>query len=147
MRGMWKRSYGRATKAPPDERGGNRHAQPTATAPHPDSTRPSHWHSTVKSTAVDPFRNFGPAYTYAISRAGSRSARLQSHTIPGFCADQANGESSCLRQLFGHGAPSAIHCLKFWISASWLIGGVIRTLPFGRTPGLNPQSTSGSSVM
>src|SRR5277367_614711 len=38
MRGMWKRGYGRATKAPPDERGGNRHARPTATAPHPDST-------------------------------------------------------------------------------------------------------------
>jgi Group II intron, maturase-specific domain len=39
MRGMWKRSYGRAAKAQPDERGGNRHARPTATAPHPDSTR------------------------------------------------------------------------------------------------------------
>src|SRR6266852_1846909 len=38
MRGMWKRSYGRATEAPPDERGGNRHARPTVTAPHPDST-------------------------------------------------------------------------------------------------------------
>jgi hypothetical protein len=33
-RGVWRRSHGRATKAPPDERGGNRHAQPKATAPH-----------------------------------------------------------------------------------------------------------------
>src|SRR5271163_4188082 len=38
MRGVWKRSHGRATKAPPDERGGNRHARPNAAAPHLDST-------------------------------------------------------------------------------------------------------------
>jgi len=38
MSGVWKRNYGRATKAPPDERGGNRHARPNVTAPHPDST-------------------------------------------------------------------------------------------------------------
>jgi hypothetical protein len=38
MSGVWKRSYGRPAKAPPDERGGNRHGRPNATAPHPDST-------------------------------------------------------------------------------------------------------------
>jgi hypothetical protein len=39
MRGKWKRSHGRAAKAPPDERGGNRHARPTPAAPLPHSTR------------------------------------------------------------------------------------------------------------
>src|SRR5437660_1893060 len=43
MRGMWKRSHGRTTKAPPDERGGYRYVRPTATAPHLDSTLLPHF--------------------------------------------------------------------------------------------------------
>src|ERR1700757_2700416 len=39
MSGVWKRSQGRTSEAPPDERGGNRYVRPTATAPHSDSTQ------------------------------------------------------------------------------------------------------------
>ena len=47
MSGVWRRSYGLAIEAPPDERGGNRQAIPNATAPHLDSTN-----STLSSIAI-----------------------------------------------------------------------------------------------
>ena len=52
MRGKWKRSYGRATKAPPDERGGNRHARPIAAAPLPHSTLLSYSDRGQRRTAL-----------------------------------------------------------------------------------------------
>ena len=63
MSGMWKRSHSRTSKAPPDERGGNRYVLPNATAPHVGSSlnNGSQDHSLVPAgrlVAFDPRSGF-----------------------------------------------------------------------------------------
>src|SRR5215469_2269919 len=67
MSEVWRRSHGRTSEAPPNERGGNGYVQPTATAPHLDSTEPSHL---VGST-----RTIGLAGNRSLAHGRSRVAR------------------------------------------------------------------------
>ena len=75
MSGVWKRSQGRTSEAPPDERGGNRYVRPTATAPHSDSTRSR---PTARVLRADPA---------LCRRCAARTARPQGRA----CADSERG--------------------------------------------------------
>ena len=54
MSGVWRRSHGRTSEAPPDERGGYRYVRPTVTAPHLDSTTSEPCASAFVTSVVRP---------------------------------------------------------------------------------------------
>jgi Protein of unknown function (DUF2924)/Integrase core domain len=82
MRGRWKRSYGRATKALPDERRGNRHARPTAAAPLPHSTLLSYSDRGQRRTALGHFRLCRPAGGYTMLKVLAASLRPKETASP-----------------------------------------------------------------
>src|SRR5262245_32017317 len=88
MSGMWKRSHGRTSEAPPDERGGYRYVRPTATASHLDSTRFArpqvpprtalNWTDTGRSTLAARTALVAPKATLARAPRVYRAAGQQS---------------------------------------------------------------------
>jgi hypothetical protein len=75
MSGMWKRSHGRTSEAPPDERGGYRYVRPTATAPHLDSTQPRRWRVCRRRIAIHPLGKFNVDTTLSETWLHSGSMR------------------------------------------------------------------------
>src|SRR3954447_24940684 len=77
MSGMWKRSHGRTSEAPPDERGGYRYVRPTATAPHLDSTQLGQSGCKPQSLLCRPKPSFVPKqYTHPMRGAGDQHGLL-----------------------------------------------------------------------
>src|SRR6516165_7175709 len=85
MSGVWRRSYGRPTKAPPDERGGNRHGRPNTTAPHPDSTllgRSSSLRATAGLVHEERLPPLGLSARYVIRQETSAEAQRNGRHAP-----------------------------------------------------------------
>jgi len=97
MSGVWRRSQGRPSKAPPDERGGNRCVRSTATAPHLDSTVSG---GSGRASRLPPFRLGGRQFPLAhCFHAGPYANRRDANgaAMTGRCPDCGAGHYSNLR--------------------------------------------------
>src|SRR6516225_2181281 len=94
MSGVWKRSQGRTSEAPPDERGGNRYVRPTATAPHSDSTPPNAVPGNLVITdqggiSLD-LDGALPGFIEAVTAIFDGQASVAENSIQGILTDTAN---------------------------------------------------------
>ena len=79
MSGVWRRSHGRTSEAPPNERGGNRYVRPTATAPHLDSTETGHWIGRLVKCQVFEVQNCNPLQRDPFQRAEGFGGKARVH--------------------------------------------------------------------
>jgi hypothetical protein len=106
MSGVGKRSQGRTSEAPPDERGGNRYVRPTATAPHLDSTELS------RSAAVIQWQHLA---------LGANPARRSPHSHPPSTGTGAASARQCSRSgSVGDSAPR--HTAGLWAAPAVGVG-------------------------
>ena len=115
MSGVWKRSQGRTSEAPPDERGGNRYVRPTATAPHSDSTlfadpgdatRWSQWGIFTHTPYCQPsaaerrFRPFDVEALHAVSPSEAASLKMASDAARSLCFVSRSRNAALMAFLF-----------------------------------------------
>src|SRR5258707_11071093 len=115
IRRMLKRCNSSTTKAPPDERGGNRYVLPKATALHLDSTA-------LRTQVRHRARSETLHKTRSLQRLGSCSARNVKRASP--LGERASEANVHVIRPFGSPLPlQSLHFPRFALHCSRILGG------------------------